>query len=78
MKKAVINYQKTTGIAREEQIYENRIYRMRKYGFCHDQWYAEKGLYKKMRLLFPILQKKEANEAEKNWEWLQLWITMKW
>jgi hypothetical protein len=23
MKKAVINYQKTTGIAREEQIYEN-------------------------------------------------------
>ena len=43
MKKTVINYQKTTGIAREEQIYENRIYRMRKYGFCHDQWYAEKG-----------------------------------
>ena len=42
MKKAAINYQKTTGIAREEQIYENRIYRMRKYGFCHDQWYAEK------------------------------------
>ena len=42
MKKAVINYQKTTGIAREEQIYENRIYRMLKYGFCHDQWYAEK------------------------------------
>lgn len=26
----------------------------------------KKGLYKKMRLLFPILQKKEANEAEKS------------
>lgn len=51
MKKAVINYQKTTGIAREEQIYENRIYRMRKYGFCHDQWYAEKGLYKKDEII---------------------------
>ena len=36
MKKAVINYQKTTGIAREEQIYENRIYRMWKYGTSND------------------------------------------
>lgn len=78
MKKAVINYQKTTGIAREEQIYENRIYRMRKYGFCMISGMLKKGLYKKMRLLFPILQKKEANEAEKSWEWLQPWITMKW
>ena len=47
MKKAVINYQKTTGIAREEQIYENRIYRMRKYGFCMISGMLKKGLYKK-------------------------------
>ena len=38
----------------------------------------DEDFIKKMRLLFPILQKKEANEAEKSWEWLQPWITMKW
>ena len=38
----------------------------------------KKGLYKKDEIMFPILQKKEANEAEKSWEWLQPWITMKW
>ena len=36
----------------------------------------KKGLYKKDEI--PILQKKEANEAAKSWEWLQPWITMKW
>lgn len=34
--------------------------------------------HKLKRKLNPILQKKEANEAEKSWEWLQPWITMKW
>ena len=51
MKKAVINYQKTTGIAREEQIYENRIYRMRKYGFCMISGMLKKGLYKKDEII---------------------------
>ena len=78
MKKAVINYQKTTGIAREEQIMKSDLSDAEIW-LLHDQWYAEKkDFIKKMRLLFPILQKKEANEAEKSWEWLQPWITMKW
>ena len=51
MKKAVINYQKTTGIAREEQIYENRIYRMRKYGFCMISGMLKKGLYKEDEII---------------------------
>ena len=77
MKKAVINYQKTTGIAREEQIYENRIYRMRKYGFCMISGMLKKGLYKKDEIIVSNLTEEGANEAEKSWEWLQPWITMK-
>ena len=50
------------------QRYENRIYRMWKYGFCNDRWNPENGVFEKMRLLFQISQKKEAEEVGKNLE----------
>ena len=46
--------------------------------YKNGQKIEKKDFIKKMRLLFPIFQKKEANEAEKSWEWLQPWTTMKW
>ena len=35
------------------------------------------GVFEKMRLLFQILQKKEAEEVGKTWSCGQLWITVK-
>ena len=60
------------------QRYENRIYRMWKYGTSNDHWNFDTESRKstgidriqstKMRLLFQISQKKEAEEVGKNLE----------